>query len=135
VRAIVPKAVLLPAILLGLVGCSGATIDVGRNEAGGGGEGSSRTDGASSDATEDEGFSGDASVKCPAESCALCSDGNWHCDGKIYPPCGPGYTPKSCQNSCPKTRCIFCNQGDVTLAGCSSSGECGLGVLVFSCSP
>jgi hypothetical protein len=52
VKTIVPKTILLPAILAGLAHCGGATINVGRDEAGGGSEGGS-SEGGSSDAPDE----------------------------------------------------------------------------------
>jgi hypothetical protein len=116
---------------------AGGTVGVGGTSGAGGsvGVGGSLGAGGASGSGGTSGSTNDASAECPEGRCVLCKDGDWHCEGKIYPPCPPGFTTLSCGASCPTPSCIFCSGGSVTALGCTSTGHCTVASFPSSCSP
>jgi hypothetical protein len=108
-------------VLLSFVSCGGQAVSSGQ----GGTSGSSD----------------DASVECSgAASCVLCSDGNWHCGGSVFPPCSldastsPG--SGSCSGSCALGQtCLTCGRGAPATISCGSGGACGYDLLMGETCP
>jgi hypothetical protein len=96
--------------LFGVVSCSGKAVDEGATD-----------------------------FTCPdSTDCNICSDGKWHCEGEVLPPCTPDAVGSSgsCSGSCRLGQsCLVCRGGVPAKVSCGSGGYCAYDLIMGATCP